>query len=522
MRKLAWLLIGLIAVAACAEPTPAAETTTTSVTAPSRTSTSTSSTTAAGPIRGALPDGTIYDIAFPTPRSEAVHQIQAELIVEADGREVPLEVDFRSGQVGESAAELVLPAGAWTVEVDLPDSMDPGMREVVGDSIEISTEVEMPVVTLLPPLRWSQPTEVRYDTFSVRSGCSSEAAACNPTHAVSVVPRSGMTLDTPISVQSYALRPASDPNYLPPGPLDARWSPDVIWTGEEMIVWGGSAHPGPPTLIGGAGFDPDADQWRMLSSPPLTGEQATRAVWAGQEMVVLGEEATVAWDPRGDSWRVIASGIVPPLDPGMTVATGSEIVTWTSEGVYRLPAGRDWDSVTDPGVGEPGLFDGSVLRVVGSQLIAIGQDDCERLVTRWEGRSWSKPLRISLGAPAASCGKPNQTAVVGDVLIMWDDTSGETVSVDPATGDITDEPLFPLPTMEHAPGPLALDDGFLVAAGLEAVMYQAGEGRWEAAELPGWGTDVDMVWTGDEVLMWAKCCYGPDDIDAWRWAPPTR
>ena len=521
MPKLAWMLIGLIVTTACAEPRRSAETTTISPTAPIQQST-TSSPPIIGPIRGALPDGTIYDIAFPTPRAEAIDQIQAELIVEVHGRDVQLEVDFRPGRVSDSPTELVLPTGGWTVEIDIPDSLDDGTHEVIGDSIEVSTEVEMPVLTLRPPLRWSEPTQIRYDTFTVRSGCPNEAAACNPTHAVSVVPRSGVTLDTPISVQSYALRPKSDPNYLPPGPLSARWAPDVIWTGEEMIVWGGSADPGGPILIDGAAFDSGTDQWRMLSSPPLSGQQATRAVWAGQEMVVLGEEATVAWDPRGDSWRVIASGIIPPMDPGMTVATGSEIITWTSEGLYRLPAGRDWDSMPDPSVGEPGLFVGSVLRIVGSQLVAIGQADCERLVTRWEGGRWSEPLRISLGAPGPGCGKPNQTAVLDDVLIMWDDTGGEAVSVDPASGETTDEPPFPLPAMEHAPGPLALDDGFLVAAGLEAAVFKAGVGRWATARLPGLGTDVDMLWTGDEILMWAKCCYGPDDIDAWRWAPPTR
>jgi hypothetical protein len=520
MPKLAWMLIGLIVTTACIEPTRSPKTTTISSTAPIHEST-TSSTPIIGPIRGALPDGTIYDIAFPTPRAETIDQIQAELIVEVGGRDLPLEVDFRPGRASDAPTDLVLPAGGWSVAIDIPDWLDDGTHEVIGDAIEVSTEVDMPVLTLRPPLRWSKPTQVRYDNFTVRSGCPNEAAACNPTHAVSVVPGPGVTLDTPISIQSYALRPKSDPNYLPPGPLSGRWSPDVVWTGDDMVVWGGSVDPGQPTLTDGAAFDPGTDQWRMMSSPPLSGQQATRAVWAGQEMVVLGEETTAAWGPRGDSWRVIAGGIIPPLDPGMTVATGSEIITWTPEGLYRLPAGRDWESMPDPALGEPGLG-GSVLRIVGSQLVAIGQDDCERLVTRWEGGRWSEPLRIALGAPGTSCGRPNQTAVLDDVLVMWDDTSGEVISVDPESGETTEEPLFPLSAMEHASGPLALDDGFLVTAGLEAAVFQAGEGRWATSELPGLGTDVDMLWTGDEVLMWAKCCYGPDDIDAWRWAPPMR
>ncbi|HEX6301583.1 MAG TPA: hypothetical protein VF148_14055 [Acidimicrobiia bacterium] len=515
------LILGLVTVTACGSWSPIDGATTTSPAGILPTTPTSSTLATIGPIRGALPDGTVYDIAFPTPAAEEVGGIEAGLVVEAGGAEIPLAVEFRRDDGRQTPEVFSRQAGDWIVDIEIPDSLGSNGRDVISDAVTVTTEVDMPVLTLRPPLSWSDPPRVEYDKFIVQSGCPQAAAACNPTHAVSVVPRSGVTLATPISVQSYALRPASDPNYLPPGPLSARWSPDVIWTGEEMVVWGGSADPGPSTLIDGAAFDPGIDEWRRISSPPLTGEQATRAVWAGQEMVVLGEEATVAWHPGGDRWRVVANRIIPPLDVGMTVATGSEIITWTSAGLYRLPAGGDWASMPDPGVGKPGLFDGSVLRIEGSKLIAIGQDGCERIVTRWKDEKWSEPFRISMGAPGPSCGKPNQTSVLDDVLVMWDDTSGEVVSVDPATGETTDEPVLPLPTVEHAPGPLALDDGFLISAGLEAAVFQVEGKGWVTAELPGLGSDVDMLWTGEEVLMWAKCCYGPDDIDAWRWVLPA-
>lgn len=83
--------------------------------------------------------------------------------------------------------------------------------------------------------------------------------------------------------------------------------------------------------------------------------------------------------------------------------------------------------------GEPDLFDGSVLRVAGETLFAIGQNDCDRMVTRWDGDDWSDPTRIPLGASPPACGTPNQTAVVEDRLVMWDDTSAEAVSTDPAS-----------------------------------------------------------------------------------------
>jgi len=309
-----------------------------------------STTVVPSPIRGALPDGIIFDIAFPKPRAEAVGEIQAAVVLERDGPDVPLALTFRRGPP-EATTGISFQSGGWAVEVDVPDSFDSETRDLIERSIDVFTEVEMPVLALRPPLRWSGPPQVDYDTFVVRSGCGAEAVVCNPTHAVSVVPHDGVTLDTPISIQSYALRPRSDPHYLSPGPLAARWSPDVLWTGREMVVWGGSTDPGPSHHIDGAAFDPDSNEWRRIASPPLAGEQQTRAIWMGTEMVVLGEEATVAWEPGDDRWRIFANGIVPPLDPGMTVAMGSGVITWSSEGVLRLRDDGEWEPMDDPGVG---------------------------------------------------------------------------------------------------------------------------------------------------------------------------
>lgn len=482
------------------------------------TTVATTPTTAVGPIRGALPDGVIYDIAFPTPRAEEIVEIGASILAQVEGAEVPLRVTFARGAPKRPAEVHAIPAGQWTVEIETPEGLDG--ETLIEGSIEVTTEVDMPVLTLRPPLRWATPPEVAYDSFVVTSGCPDRAVACNPTHAVGVTPNPGETLEEPISIQSYALRPPSDSNHLDPGPLTARWSPDVIWTGNEMIVWGGSESPGRPHLVDGAAYDPKADEWRVIADSPLQPEQPTRAVWAGDEMVVVAEEATVAWDPRSNEWRGIASGTAPPLEPGMTLWMGSQIVTWTENGLRRLQSdGSDWTALPDPGVGQPGL-DASVLRLADSGLVAIGEDDCDRLVSQWEGERWTRPTRTALSGPGPSCGRPNQTAVIDDLLVLWDDATGNVVSHDLVTGETRNLARFPLTEREHSPGPLHLDDRFLVTAGLDGAIFDPSTGQWVTVELPGLGTDVDMVWTGEEVLMWDKCCYGPEDVDAWRWSPP--
>jgi hypothetical protein len=522
MRKRVPLLLVAISLTACTAPSlpDPSSTTPTSGSAPIVTMTSTS--VPPGPIRGALPDGTIYDIAFPVPKDEEIVDIEAPISIEVDGADVALDVSVRPSSDGDPEADLVFEAGNWMVEVAVPDSIGDESRDLIESSLAVTTEVEMPVITLQSPLHWTGSPHVAYETFLVQSGCPADAAACNPTHAVSVLPRQGVSLDAPISVQSYSLRPEFDQSYLPPGPLTARWYPDVLWTGQEMIVWGGATNPGPPHLVDGAALDPASNEWLQIAYSSLKSDQATRAVWTGTEMVIIGEEDTVGWDPRSGEWRQIADGLPPPLDPGMSVAMESEIVSWTAEGLYVMEAGHDWNAMPDPGVGLPDLLGGSVLRVADSQLFAIGQDGCDRLVTSWNEERWTEPARIFLEATPPACGQPNQSAAVDGRFIFWDDTSGVVVSFDPSSGSVDELPTFPLRATEHASGPVLLDDGFLVPAGLEAAIFDPSTDRWAGVELPGPGTDVDMVWTGVEILMWGKCCHGPDDIDAWRWVPPTR
>lgn len=520
MRKRHLLLLVAVALAACT-PSVVGEATTMPDAGLTANETPPSTSVPPGPIRGALPDGTIYDIAFPTQRNEEIVGIEAPISIETDGKDIPLDVAFRHRGGANPAADLVFVAGAWTVEVAVADALGEESRDLVESSMTVTTEVEMPVITLQPPVHWSGRPHIAYETFLVKSGCPEGAAACNPTHAVSVVPRADVPLEAPISLQSYSLRPRFDENYLSPGPLTARWYPDVLWTGQEMIVWGGATNPGRPDLVDGAVFDPATSEWQPIPRSPLQPGQATRAIWTGTELVVIGEKATVGWDPGSGTWRPVAHGLPPPLDPRMTVAFGSDIATWTSEGLYVLDAGQDWDVMPDPDVGQPGLLGGSVLRVVDSGLLAIGRDECDRLITTWNDERWTAPVRISLRGSPPACGQPNQAAAADGRLILWDDTSGAVASFEPSSGSISELPSIPLPTTEQASGPVQLDDGFLVPAELETAIFDPAADRWITASLPGLGTDVDMVWTGQEILMWAKCCYGPDDIDAWRWTPPS-
>ena len=67
----------------------------------------------------------------------------------------------------------------------------------------------------------------------------------------------------------------------------ARTGHTAVWSGSEMLVWGGSMDG--PTNTGGR-YDPSTDSWREMdhgTSTPAPRDNHT-AIWSGQEMVVWG------------------------------------------------------------------------------------------------------------------------------------------------------------------------------------------------------------------------------------------
>src|SRR5439155_7318890 len=67
----------------------------------------------------------------------------------------------------------------------------------------------------------------------------------------------------------------------------ARWLDSAVWTGSEMIVWGGGHN---NTLLNSGGrYNPITDTWTATSmvNVPIARNYHT-GVWAGSEMIVWG------------------------------------------------------------------------------------------------------------------------------------------------------------------------------------------------------------------------------------------
>lgn len=130
---------------------------------------------------------------------------------------------------------------------------------------------------------------------------------------------------------------------LPQAPLIRRADHASVWTGKEMVVWGGSERVAGVTYYSdGAAFDPATQSWRPVAPSPLVGRDDHAAVWSGTEMLVWGGRASggpvpdgAAWDPDAGAWSALPVAPLAPRAQHTAVWTGTEMVVWGGAGAGR-------------------------------------------------------------------------------------------------------------------------------------------------------------------------------------------
>lgn len=115
-------------------------------------------------------------------------------------------------------------------------------------------------------------------------------------------------------------------------PLEVRHSAALVWTGEEIVVWGGELegpNVGVPDLgwreyADGAAFDPRSATWRTMAPAPLPAiGEFPIGVWTGTHVVIATDRSLAAWDPATDTWTALPD---LPADAVAMAWTGDEVV----------------------------------------------------------------------------------------------------------------------------------------------------------------------------------------------------
>ncbi len=210
----------------------------------------------------------------------------------------------------------------------------------------------------------------------------------------------------------------------------------AIWTGNEMIVWAGEGNGNPREVNTGGRYNPITDSWKATSTAnaPVAREQHT-AVWTGSEMIVWGGRDDTAWfnsggryNPNTESWTATSTINAPEARWYHTTEwTGSEMIVWagTNQTIYLNTGGRynpNTDSWAATGVPNDVLGRvGHTAVWTGSEMIVWGGTDSTFNDCNTGGRyspSTDNWMATSIGnAPSP---RDSHAAVwTGSEMIVW-------------------------------------------------------------------------------------------------------
>ena len=213
---------------------------------------------------------------------------------------------------------------------------------------------------------------------------------------------------------------------------NARVEHTAVWSGTEMIVWGGID--GTTVFFNTGGrYNPATDSWTATSTTNAPDARALHtAVWTGSEMIVWGGAQALPtlfntggrYNPSRDSWTATSTTNAPSARDGHTaVWTGSEMIVWgatyDSTGGRYNPSTDRWTATSTHNAPHPRVLHTAVWS--GSQMIVWGGSPDGKTVLHSGGRY--NPDTDSWTAtsihPAPDARSYHTAVWTGSEMIVW-------------------------------------------------------------------------------------------------------
>jgi N-acetylneuraminic acid mutarotase len=216
---------------------------------------------------------------------------------------------------------------------------------------------------------------------------------------------------------------------------DERYLHTAVWTGSEMIVWGGISGVSGTLLDSGARYNPITDSWLAMSTTNAPSARSGHtAVWTGSEMIVWGGLDSLPYggervntggryDPSTDGWTATSTANAPSGRSSHTaVWNGNEMIVWGGDfgGMFTNTGGRynpstdSWAATTTANaplsrISHTAVWTGSEMIVWGGSLLNTGG--------RYNPSTDSWAATSTTNAPT---GRYSHTAVwTGTEMIVW-------------------------------------------------------------------------------------------------------
>ena len=338
---------------------------------------------------------------------------------------------------------------------------------------------------------------------------------------------------------------------LPIPPVTIGGDAGVVWTGTRLFAWGGSdnAAPTPDSDISrsGALYDPAAQLWRTTAPAPIAPRSRPTTVWTGSEVLVWGGlDASrhvvndgAAYNPTTNAWHKLPSTNAPGTgtqQPGVRPTLQAAVWTGTKLAVFTpvSPAATDsstiaqsfYDPTTDTWVERAPKHDARAEnRLATIDAVASGGHTLVWL-------SWSSTMKQRPDGSSTEDLPPEQSLFEVDTTPDTGSIGWTRVSVPAATPIITD-PIDAGGVVAATTNPYSLDAFYRGPApsGIPTVVLSLTEGRTGPAatwtQMPQGRlntTNQPQVWTGDALIRFnveiqpsPTSQQQPGDLDALDW-----
>ncbi len=272
----------------------------------------------------------------------------------------------------------------------------------------------------------------------------------------------------------------------PPKQPTARYAHSALWTGSEMIIWGGFDYELNNT---GGIYSPASDSWEMITMENApTGRFLHSAVWTGTEMLIWGgisnqvNNTGKRYNPLHKTWREMSAVNAPEVrNQHTTVWTGNEMIVWGG----RLPENGS-ESANTGGIYDP-----------VSDTWKTTSLSYSPLPRHFHTAVWTGEDMIVWGG---------MSRVNGVVTSYLDSGARYNPSTD-SWVEIANNPI----TSRNNHGAIWADDVMMVYGGggpgfdTRLHIYDPLDDTWQISEEinePYSRKNYSMIWTGEELILW--------------------
>jgi N-acetylneuraminic acid mutarotase len=325
----------------------------------------------------------------------------------------------------------------------------------------------------------------------------------------------------------------------------------AFWTGSRLLVWGGSAIItgmfGPVEVPNNSGalYDPGTDIWTTIAASGLNERLGFSAVWTGTEMIIWGGfdvsgsfvstrtnfNDGARYNPTGNSWTPVNTAGAPfRRESHSAVWSGTEMIVWGgvynetfaavtnfNNGARYNPVGNTWSPLTTTAA--PSARYDHTAAWVGTRMVIWGGTDGTNAFNSGARyfpslNTWSN-MTVT-GRPTARTG--HKHVVAATEMIVWggQDTNNLFLDIGGRYNPATDIWQTTPPTGDRSArrGHTAVWTGseFLVWGGFDGESYLGSGGRFNPAlnswtpinqtNAPAGRIGHSAVWAGTEMIIW--------------------